>query len=114
MAGSKLKKGDRVVVITGKDKGREGKVLFVDSKKNKLIVEGINMMTKHIQANKDVKMRQGGISRREAPLDCSKVMYLYNGRPTRLGTRVTVSVGEDGKKTVTKQRVARKTGEVLD
>jgi len=113
MAGSKIKKGDRVVVIAGRDKGREGKVLFVDSKKSKLIVEGINMMTKHIQANKDIKLRQGGISRREAPMDASKVMYLYNGAPTRLGYRVTVTE-TDGKRTVVKQRIARKTGEVID
>ena len=97
----KIKKGDTVKVIAGKDK--EGKVLSVDAKKNKVIVEGINMITKHTKPS--MQDQQGGIVNKEAPIDISNVMYLHKGKVTRIGYKV-----EDGKKV----RVAKTTGEVLD
>ncbi|HIV25565.1 MAG TPA: 50S ribosomal protein L24 [Candidatus Scatomonas pullistercoris] len=99
----KIKKGDTVKVIAGKDKDKEGKVLSVDAKKNKVIVEGINMITKHTKPS--MQDQQGGIVNKEAPIDISNVMYLHKGKVTRIGYKV-----EDGKKV----RVAKTTGEVLD
>ena len=99
----KIKKGDTVKVIAGKDKDKEGKVLSVDAKKNKVIVEGINMITKHTKPS--MQDQQGGIVNKAAPIDISNVMYLHKGKVTRIGYKV-----EDGKKV----RVAKTTGEVLD
>ncbi len=99
----KIKKGDTVKVIAGKDKDKEGKVLSVDAKKNKVIVEGVNMITKHTKPS--MQNQQGGIVNKEAPIDISNVMYLHKGKVTRIGYKV-----EDGKKV----RVAKTTGEVLD
>ncbi len=99
----KIKKGDTVRVIAGKDKGKEGKVLSVDPKKNRVIVEGINMITKSQKPGAGAP--QGGIINREAPIDISNVMYLQNGKVTRIGYRI------DGEKKV---RIAKKTGEVID
>jgi len=99
----KIKKGDTVRVIAGKDKGKEGKVLSVDPKKNRVIVEGINMITKSQKPSAAVP--QGGIINREAPIDISNVMYLHNGKVTRIGYRI------DGDKKV---RIAKKTGDVID
>ncbi|MDK2807412.1 MAG: large subunit ribosomal protein [Clostridiales bacterium] len=101
MATSKIKKGDTVKVITGKDKGKEGKVLAV--KGGKVTVEGINTVTKHAkpsQANPN-----GGIIHHEAALDISNVMYVYKGKTTRVGFKM------DGEKKV---RFAKSTGDVID
>ena len=98
----KIKKGDTVKVIAGKDKDKEGKVLSVDAKKNKVIVEGINMITKHTKPS--MQDQQGGIVNKEAPIDISNVMYLHKGKVTRIGYKV-----EDGKRVV-----AKTTGEVLE
>ena len=103
MASTKLKTGDKVVVITGKDKGKEGKILVVDRKKGRVIVEGINMVSKHTEPN--AVNTQGGIIKKEAFIDASNVMYVHNGKPTRLGAKI-----ENGKKS----RVAKTTGEVID
>ena len=91
MAKMKLKKGDEVVIIAGTSKGTKGKILSVDAKNNRVIVEGANMITKHQKAR--TAAEQGGLIHQEAPIDASNVMYLHEGVPTRLGTRV-----EDGKK----------------
>ncbi|MBE5937448.1 MAG: 50S ribosomal protein L24 [Lachnospiraceae bacterium] len=101
MAMNKIKKGDTVKVITGKDKGKEGKVIAV--KDGKVIVEGVNTVTKHTkpsQANP-----QGGIIHQEAAFDVSNVMYVSKGKPSRIGFKF-----EDGKKV----RYAKATGEVID
>lgn len=103
MAGTKLKTGDKVVVITGKDKGKEGKLLVIDRKKNRVVVEGINMVSKHTKPNP--VNQQGGIIKKEGFIDASNVMYVHNGKPTRLGAKI-----ENGKKS----RVAKSTGEVID
>ena len=107
----RLKRGDRVVVITGKDLGKEGKVLHVDRAANKLIVEGVNMMTKHQKPNR--RNQTGGIIRQEAPIHASNVMYLYKDKPTRIGYKVEVAE-INGKREVTKKRYAKSTGEIID
>ena len=96
-----LKTGDKVVIIAGKDKGKEGKVLSV--KDGKVIVEGVNTVTKHAkpsQANP-----QGGIIHKEAAIDVSNVMYVNKGKTTRVGFKL------EGDKKV---RYAKATGEVID
>lgn len=107
----KLKRGDMVVVITGKDLGKEGKILHVDRTNNRLIVEGINMMTKHQKPNRS--NQTGGIVHREAPIHASNVMYLHKNKPTRLGYKVEVAE-INGNREVTKKRYAKSTGEVID
>ena len=83
MATSKIKKGDLVKVIAGKDNGKEGKVLSVDTKNKKVVVEGINKVYKHSKPS--YQNQQGGIIEKEAPIDISNVMYLYKGKPVRVG-----------------------------
>ena len=83
MATMKIKKNDQVVVITGKDKGKEGKVLSVDAKNHKVLVEGVNMVSKHCKPS--MQNQQGGIIQKEAPIDISIVAYLYKGKPVRIG-----------------------------
>lgn len=107
----KIKTGDKVLIIAGKDKGKQGKVLKVDRQKNRVIVEGHNMVVKHQKPS--AANQQGGIIRKEAPLHASNVMYLYKGKPTRLGYKVKIEE-RDGKKVTVKQRIAKSTGEVID
>ena len=83
MATSKIKKDDLVQVITGKDKGKTGKVLSVDTKNNKVLVEGVNMVSKHSKPS--MTNQQGGIIEMEAPIDLSNVMYVHKGTPVRIG-----------------------------
>ena len=97
----KIKKGDTVKVIAGKDKDKEGKVLSV--KDGRVIVEAVNMITKHTKPS--MANQQGGIITKEAPIDISNVMYLHKGQVTRIGYKM------DGDKKV---RVAKKTGDVID
>jgi len=101
MSGMKIKKGDTVRVIAGKDKDNEGKVLSV--KAGKVIVEGVNMITKHSKPS--AANQQGGIVNREAAIDVSNVMLVHKGQATRVGFKL------DGDKKV---RFAKKTGEVID
>ena len=103
MATMKIKKGDMVKVIAGKDKDKEGKVISVNRKKNTLLVEGINMVTKH--AKPSMQNQQGGLVHQEGPIDVSNVMYLHKGKATRVGFKM------DGDKKV---RFAKSTGEVID
>ena len=97
----KIKKGDTVKVIAGKDKDKEGKVLAV--KDGKVLVEGVNMVTKH--TNPSAANQQGGIVNKEAPIDASNVMLVVKGKATRVGFKM------EGDKKV---RVAKATGEVID
>ena len=99
----KIKKGDLVKVITGKDKDKTGKVLSVNVKKNTVLVEGCNMVTKHTKPS--AANQQGGIIHQEGALDISNVMLVVDGKATRVGFKV-----EDGKKV----RVAKATGKVID
>ena len=96
----KIKKGDTVRVIAGKDKDKEGKVLSV--KDGKVLVEGIAMVTKHTKPS--AANAQGGIVNKESYIDISNVMYLHNGKTTRIGFKM------DGDKKV---RVAKATGEII-
>ncbi|MCI8372176.1 MAG: 50S ribosomal protein L24 [Clostridiaceae bacterium] len=100
---TKLKKGDTVRVITGKDKDKEGKILSIDRKKNKVIVEGIAMVSKHTKAN--AANQAGGIIQKEAPIDASNVMYVHKGKVTRLGYKMEGN---------SKVRYAKTTGDVID
>ncbi len=97
----KIKTGDTVKVIAGKDKDKEGKVLAV--KNGKVLVEGIGMVTKHTKPS--AANQQGGIVNKESYIDVSNVMYLHKGKATRVGFKM------DGDKKV---RVAKATGEVID
>ena len=103
MATLKIKKGDTVKVIAGKDKGTEGKVISVDAKNSKVLVEGVNMVTKHTKPS--AANHNGGIIQKEAPIDLSNVMYVHKGKATRIGFKV-----ENDKKV----RFAKSTGEVID
>jgi len=111
MAKLRLRVGDTVKVIAGKDKGKEGTILEVSSKKNRVLVEGINKVTKH--AKPSANNQQGGIVHQEAGINVSNVMYVHKGKPTKLGT---VVVTEEKKGVVKKshKRVAKSTGEVID
>lgn len=106
----RLKKGDKVRVIAGKDKGKEGKILQVDRKDGRVIVEGVNMITKHQKSN---PMGQGGIIHQEGSIHGSNVMYLHNGAPTRIGVK-TVMEERNGRQKAVHYRVAKSTGEVID
>ena len=99
----KLKKGDNVVVIAGKDKGSEGEVVRVMPSKNQVIVNGINRAKKHTKPNR--VQQQGGIIDRDMPIDASNVMLVHKGKPTRVGYKIQ----GDG----TKVRIAKRTGEVI-
>ncbi len=101
-----VKKGDTVVVIAGKDNGKTGKILQVITKKERVIIEGVNMIKKHQKPGPN--MRQGGIMEMEAAIHVSNVM-LYDSK-AKSGTRVKHKLLEDGNKV----RVSVKTGEVLD
>ena len=102
MATLKIKKGDTVRIIAGKDKDKEGKVLSVNAKNSTIVVEGVNMITKHEKPS--AANQNGGIVNREAPISISNVMYLHKGQPTRIGFRF-----ENDKKV----RFAKKTGETI-
>ena len=103
MSAMKIKKGDLVKEIAGKDKDKEGKVMVVDAKNGKLIVEGVNMMTKHTKPS--AANQQGGIVTTEAPIDASNVMLVVDGKATRVGFKM------EGAKKV---RFAKSTGKVID
>ena len=99
----KINKGDTVRVIAGKDRDAEGKVVSIDAKNHRVVVEGVNMITKHAkpsQANPN-----GGIVKMEAPIDISNVMLVFKGKTTRVGFKM------EGDKKV---RFAKSTGEVID
>ena len=98
-----IKKGDTVKVIAGRDKDKEGKVIAVNKKEGTLLVEGVNMITKH--AKPSMTNQQGGIIQQEGPIDASNVMYLHKGKATRVGFKM------DGDKKV---RFAKSTGDVID
>jgi large subunit ribosomal protein L24 len=100
----KIRKDDIVMVITGKDKGKHGKVLKADPKKGTVIVEGANIQTKH---QKQTRTARAEIKHQEGPINVSNVMY-YDTKG-KIATRIGY-IYEDGKKL----RVAKKTGSVID
>ena len=99
----KIKKGDTVKVIAGKDKDKEGKVIAVNQKDGKVVVEGVNMITKHMKPS--AANANGGIVQREAMIDISNVMYVHKGKATRIGFKM------EGDRKV---RFAKSTGDVID
>ena len=103
MASSKIKVGDTVKVIAGKDLGKQGKVTSIDRENHRVLVEGVNKVTKHNKPS--ARNSEGGIVEIEAPLDISNVMLVVDGKTTRVGFKVN----EDG----TKVRVAKKTGKEI-
>ncbi len=105
----KIKEGDMVRVIAGKDKGKEGKVIQVHAKSDRVTVEGVNIVSKHTKPS--ASSQAGGIIEQEAPIHVSNVMYLADGEPTRVGFTFD-GVDENGKPI--KKRVAKKTGKVID
>jgi large subunit ribosomal protein L24 len=104
MSAAKIKKGDAVIVRSGKDKGRSGTVLQVMPKDGQVLVSGVNVMTRHRKASQTNP--QGGIERREAPMAISKIGIAVDGKPSR----VRFETGKDGAKV----RVAVKSGEKID
>lgn len=103
MSTMKLKKGDTVRVIAGKDKDKEGKIREINRADKTVIVDGINMITKHTKPS--AQNQQGGIVNQEGPIDMSNVMYVSDGKVSRIGFQI-----QDGKKV----RVAKATGKVID
>jgi large subunit ribosomal protein L24 len=99
----KIKKGDTVKVIAGKDRDKTGKVISIDRKNNRVTVEGINMVKKHTKPS--MANQEGGIVSQEGSIDISNVMLVHDGQPTRVGFKM------DGDKKV---RYAKSTGEVID
>ena len=106
MKKSKIRKGDTVVVIAGRERGKSGKVLSVDLGDGKIVVEKLNMIKRHTKPNQ--KVRQGGILEREAPLAISNVMFLcpVTNKPTRLGIKRL----DDGRRT----RISKRSKESIE
>jgi len=102
----RVKKGDMVAVVSGNDKGKEGKVLKVFPDKNRIIVEKVNLIKRHTKASRDLP--QGGIVEKEGPINASNVMLVCptTGRPTRIGKEIL----SDG----SRARVSKKSGEMLN
>ncbi len=99
----KIRKGDSVVVLAGKDKGRTGEVISVMPKQNRALVSGINMVRRH---QKQTQTQEAGIVSKEAPIHLSNIAITdKDGKPTRVGFKV-----EDGKKV----RIAKRSGELID
>jgi large subunit ribosomal protein L24 len=105
MAGKfKIKKGDQVVVTTGREKGKAGEVIEVRPSESRVIVQGVNMVTKHVRPS---QTNAGGIEKKEAPLHISNVAHVdpESGKPTRVG----FEINKDGSKT----RIARRSGKAI-
>jgi large subunit ribosomal protein L24 len=101
----KIRKGDKVVVLAGKDKGRSGEVLSVSPKDNKAVVRGVNMIVRH---QRQTPQQEAGLIRKEAPIHVSNLAVAdpKDGKPTRVGFQVQ----KDGSKV----RVAKRSGEVIN
>jgi large subunit ribosomal protein L24 len=103
----KIKKGDEVIVIAGRDKGATGTVIVADPKRERVIVQGVNMVKRHTkETNQGPRgAKTGGIVTKEAPIHVSNVALVEDGKPTRVGYRIK----EDG----TKVRISRRTGKEI-
>src|ERR1700751_4277907 len=98
----KLKKGDAVRVISGEAKGQEGKILSIDTKKNRVLIEGVNLVSKHTKPN--AKSPQGGIVKQEGSIHISNLMFVEGGKTVRIGRSL-----QDGKVV----RISKKSKEVI-
>lgn len=105
---AKIKKGDKVVILTGRDRGAEGEVLKVDPQAGRVTVQGVNIIKRH---TKPSQTSAGGIITREAPINVSNVAVAdpKDGKPTRVGFKF-IGEGDDKKKV----RFAKRSGEVID
>jgi len=106
----KIKKGDTVKVISGKERGKIGKVLRVSPENNRVLVEGVNLIYRHSRPTQTNP--KGGIIEKEGPINASNVM-LYDSRsnsPTRVGYRI---IKDEEKNTVNKVRISNKSGEII-
>jgi large subunit ribosomal protein L24 len=103
----KIRKGDTVEVISGKDAGKRGRVVVVDPGRQRVVIEGVHMIKRHTKPNPQRRV-QGGVVEREAPIHVSNVMVISpdSGRPTRVGYKIL----EDGRKV----RVTKTDGAILD
>ncbi|NKZ07186.1 50S ribosomal protein L24 [Actinomadura latina] len=101
----KIRKGDEVIVLAGKDKGATGKVLRVDPRAERVVVEGVNLITKNIKADQQRAGKESGRVTVEAPLHVSNVAIVEDGKPVRVGYRIN----EDG----TKVRISRRSGKEI-
>jgi large subunit ribosomal protein L24 len=101
---AKIRKGDKVIVLTGRDKGRTGEVFEVRPDQGKALVRGVNMVKRH---QKQTAQQEGGIVSKEAPIDLSNIAYVgKDGKPTRIGFKIQA----DGKKV----RIAKSSGAEID
>ncbi|WP_436642150.1 50S ribosomal protein L24 [Microbaculum sp. FT89] len=102
---AKIRKGDRVMVLSGRDKGKSGDVLKMEPAKSRAIVQGVNMVQRH---QKQTASEEGGIKAKEAPINLSNLALLdpKDGKPTRVGFKIL----KDGRKV----RFAKRSGEVID
>ncbi len=105
MSMAKIRKGDRVMVLSGRDKGKSGDVLKMEPAKSRAIVQGVNMVQRH---QKQTASEEGGIKAKEAPINLSNLALLdpKDGKPTRVGFKIL----KDGRKV----RFAKRSGEVID
>ncbi|QKW39284.1 50S ribosomal protein L24 [Actinomadura sp. NAK00032] len=101
----KIRKGDEVIVLAGKDKGATGKVLRVDPRAERVVVEGVNLITKNIKADQQRAGKESGRVTVEAPLHASNVAIVEDGKPVRVGYRIN----DDG----TKVRISRRSGKEI-
>ncbi|MFB4305711.1 50S ribosomal protein L24 [Actinomadura sp. GTD37] len=101
----KIRKGDEVIVLAGKDKGATGKVLRVDPRAERVVVEGVNLITKNIKADQQRAGKESGRVTVEAPLHVSNVAVVEDGKPVRVGYRIN----DDG----TKVRISRRSGKEI-
>ncbi len=107
---TRLKKNDSVKVISGNSKGSQGKVLFIDREKGRVIVEGVNIIHRHTKPNQ--KNQQGGIVKREAPINISNVMLMCpkTNQPTRIGMQ---AIKDENTGKVSRMRLSKKSGEII-
>lgn len=103
-----VKKGDMVYILSGKDREKKGKVLSVDHNERKVIVEGINIITKHVKPNPSKGLNEGGLVKQEAPIYVDKVMFICKscGKPTKVGKKLM----DNG----SKARICKKCDAVID
>jgi large subunit ribosomal protein L24 len=108
---TKIKKGDKVLITTGREKGKEGTVLVVDHKKDRVIVEGRNLVKRHMKSRG--QGQEGGIIQKENFIHISNVAYIHKGKPAKIGFSVEKKE-VDGKTKTVKHRIIKATGEVID
>ncbi|MBE6483296.1 MAG: 50S ribosomal protein L24 [Actinomycetaceae bacterium] len=111
---AKIKKDDLVQVIAGRDKGLQGRVLSVDTKRDRVIVEGVMRVKKHVKVGQTSRGgTTGGIETVEAPIHISNVQLVVDGKPTRVGYR-EVEVERDGRKKIVRERIGRRGGKEIE